>query len=197
MNLHGIAGPIVAAVNPTIPVQVRVSVGPAPTAADGSRTPQYAAPGALTASIAADVLTVTAVASGRPQIGQLLAGGGVLAGTTITGVLSIDEAGLGTYSVSREQTLASTSLTTTAPAQAQVQPVTWRDLQQLEGLNLGGVRWKVYLYGQVDAVVRSERKGGDLIVISTGRHQGTWLVAQVLEQYPDWVCAAITLQNGD
>lgn len=79
---------------------------------------------------------------------------------------------------------------------AQVQPVTWKDLQQLEALNIQGIRWKAYLYGQVDGVVRAERKGGDLITIATGRHQGVWLVAQVLEQFPDWVACAITLQNG-
>jgi hypothetical protein len=79
---------------------------------------------------------------------------------------------------------------------AQIQPLTWRDIQQLDGINLGGVRWKVYLYGQVDGLVRPERKGGDLIIIAAGRHQGTWLVAQVLEQWPDFVLAAITQQNG-
>ena len=78
----------------------------------------------------------------------------------------------------------------------QVQPITWRDLQQLEGVNLGGIRWKIYLNGEVDAVVRAEKKGGDLVLIQTGRHQGTWLVGQVLEQFPDWCCAAITFQTN-
>lgn len=78
----------------------------------------------------------------------------------------------------------------------QIQPITWRDLQQLEGINLGGVRWKIYLNGEVDGIVRAEKKGGDLIIIPTGRHSGTWLVSQVLEQYPDWVCAAITFQDS-
>lgn len=80
--------------------------------------------------------------------------------------------------------------------QGQVQPLTWRDLQQLDGVNLGGVRWKIYLYGEVDGIVRPERKGGDLVTISIGRHQGVWLVVQILEQFPDWCCAAIVLQNG-
>jgi hypothetical protein len=195
MNLHAVAGPIVASVNPFTPVQVRISVG-SQTAGDGSRTPQYAAPGAFTGSIAGNVLTASAVAAGALQTGQLLAGGAVAAGTTITGQLTGAPGGVGTYSVGVGQTLGSTAMTTTAPAPAQVQPVTWRDLQQLEGVNLGGVRWKAYLFGQVDAIVRSERKGGDLIVISTGRHQGTWLVAQILEQFPDWCCCAIVLQNG-
>jgi len=78
----------------------------------------------------------------------------------------------------------------------QVQPITTPDLRQLDGLNLGGVHWKIYLNGQVDSVVRPEAKGGDLIIIATGRHQGTWLVVAVLEQWPDWVCAAIVLQGS-
>ena len=41
MNLHGIAGPIVAAVNPKIVVSVQVSTGTT-TNGDGSRTPTYA-----------------------------------------------------------------------------------------------------------------------------------------------------------
>ena len=87
-------------------------------------------------------------------------------------------------------------MTTSLVLQAQVQPITWRDLQQMEGVNLGGVKWKAYLYGEVDAVVRPEKKGGDLIIISTGRHQGVWLVTQILEQWPDWCVAAIVQQNG-
>lgn len=127
MNLHGIAGPIVGAVNPQIPVSVQVSTGVGSIAADGTPTPGYAAP------------------------------------VTLLG---------------------------------QVQPMTADDLRQIDGVNLGGVRWKIYLNGQVDAVARPERKGGDLVTISTGRHQGVWLVVLVLEQFPDWCCAAIVQQNG-
>lgn len=127
MNLHAIAGPIVGAVNPQIPVTVQISTGPASTAPDGTQTPGYAAP------------------------------------VTLLG---------------------------------QVQPLTARDLQQLDGINLGGVRWKIYLSGQIDAIVRPERKGGDLVTIATGRHEGVWLTVLVLEQWPDWCVAAITQQNG-
>jgi hypothetical protein len=79
----------------------------------------------------------------------------------------------------------------------EVQPITTRDLAQIEGINLGGVRWKIYLNGEVNSIVRPESKGGDLIVIPTGAHAGTWLVVQVLEQFPDWVCAAIVQQNSN
>jgi hypothetical protein len=82
----------------------------------------------------------------------------------------------------------------------QVQALTFRDLQQLEGLNLNGTRRAIYLFGAADGVVRPTSKGGDLIVITGGVQAGTWLVAQVLEQWGDggvasWVKVAVTLQN--
>lgn len=81
-------------------------------------------------------------------------------------------------------------------AMAQVQPLTFRDIQQIEGLNLQGIRVGIYLYGKLDGLVRSQGKGGDLVVIPTGVHAGTYLVALVLEQWPDWVKVAATLQNN-
>lgn len=78
----------------------------------------------------------------------------------------------------------------------QVQPMSTRDLAQVEGLNLGGVKWKIYLNGAANSVVRPEAKGGDLIGIASGPHQGTWLVVCVLEQFPDWCSAAMAQQNG-
>lgn len=125
MNLHGIAAPIISAVNPMVPVVVFVSAGSV-TNPDGSRVPAF------------------------------------LPALSVAG---------------------------------QIQPISTRDMAQLEGINLGGVRWKIYLYGEVDSIIREERKGGDLVIIPQGRHKGTWLVVQVLEQFPDWCCAAIVFQN--
>lgn len=199
MNLHGIAGPIVAAVNPWTPVSVQISTGPAATGPSGRQTPGYATPGAITGSIAGTILTVTAVGAGSTlQDGQALADltTALLPNTIITGQLTGTPGGAGTYSVNQSQTVGAEAMTTSLLLLGQVQPITWRDLQQNEGINLSGVRWKIYLRGQVDGIIRPERKGGDLITIASGRHQGVWLVAQVLEQFPDWVCAAITLQNG-
>lgn len=127
MNLHGIAGPVIAAVNPMIPVGLKISLGQALPAPDGTITPRYA-----------DEITV----------------------------------------------------------QGQIQPLTWGDLQMLDGINLGGIRWKIYLHGEVNGVVRAEKKGGDLVTVKGGRHRGEWLVVQVLEQFQDWVCAAIVLQTA-
>lgn len=196
MNLNGIVSPVVAAVSPLLPISIRISTG-SDTAVTGKRTPSYATPGALTASIAGDVLTATAVSQGTLQVGQTLADltATLLPGTTITGLLT-GTGGPGTYSVAPSQTVASEAMTTSHVVPGKVQPLTMRDLTQIEGLNLGGVKWKLYLNGKLDGIVRPERKGGDLITIPSGPHAGIWLVAQVLEQYPDWCSAAITLQNG-
>lgn len=196
MNLHGIVASAISAVNPMLEVDVRISTGPAATAADGTRAPTYATPGSLAGAISGTTLTVTAVSAGELMVGQLLAdGSGILAAGTRITALGTGDGGVGTYEVNQEQDVAEEAMTTSLLLPGQIQPMTWRDIQQLEGLNIEGVRWKIYLYGEVDGLVRPECKGGDLIIVASGRHQGTWLVAQVLEQWPDWVCAAIVLQN--
>lgn len=64
----------------------------------------------FTGSISGTTLNVTAVASGRLAVGQLVTGSGVTAGTRITG-LGTGAGGTGTYTVGVSQTVASTSLT--------------------------------------------------------------------------------------
>jgi hypothetical protein len=85
---------------------------------------------------------------------------------------------------------------TSTNVQAQVQALTFRDLQQLDGLNLNGTRRAIYLYGRADGTVRPEAKGGDLVTLTDGPNAGTWLVAYNLEQWPDWCKVAVTLQNN-
>lgn len=199
MNLHRLAAPAISAVNPFIPVTVKISAGQSAPSANGARTPLYATPGAFTASIAGSVLTVSAIATGKIIIGMTLVDSPMVLepGTIVTGQLSGSAGGVGTYSVNKSQAVPSEAMTSYLMLRAQVQPVSWRDLQMVEGLNLGGTRVKIYLYGTVDGLVRSQNKGGDIIVIATGgQWDGTWLVAQNLEQFPDWVSAACTLQNN-
>ena len=65
----------------------------------------------VTGSIAATTLTVTAVTSGVLSVGQTITGTGVTASTTITGYISVNADGTGTYTVSISQTVASTTIT--------------------------------------------------------------------------------------
>lgn len=192
---------MIGAINPFFAVKLKISMGVLVLNADGTETPGYETPGAFIGSISGSVLTMLTNGVGRPGIGQTLgdASGLVAPGTLITGLLS----GCGTdpgdtWSVSIPQTVPAEEFTTSLKLQAQIQPITWKDIQMMDGLNIEGVRWKAFLNGQIDGLVRGERKGGDLLVIPRGhRHSGTWLVAQILAQWPDWVEAAITLQNTD
>lgn len=126
MNLHGIALPIIGAINPPVGALVKRSTGYT-TNPDGSREPTY----------------------------------------------------------------------TTFPITAQVQALSYQDLQHLDGLNIQGVRRAIYLTGNVMAVVRVAQRGGDLIEFPPGLlpEGNTWLAAYVLETWADWVKVAITLQN--
>lgn len=78
---------------------------------------------------------------------------------------------------------------------AQVQALTTKDLMQLDGLNIQGSTHKIYLNDPINGVVRSTQKGGDTITLHSERHgEQTYLVTAVLEQWPSWTAAAVTLQ---
>ncbi len=75
----------------------------------------------------------------------------------------------------------------------QVQPLTFKDLRQLEGLNIQGSLKAIYINGHINGIVRPKNQGGDLITDPDGN---IWLVTQVFEFWPDWCKVAVTLQNG-
>jgi len=64
----------------------------------------------VTGGISGTTMTVTAVSQGTITVGQTVSGAGVSAGTTVTG-LGTGTGGIGTYTVSLSQTVASVSLT--------------------------------------------------------------------------------------
>ena len=74
---------------------------------------------------------------------------------------------------------------------AQVQALTSTDLRKLEGLNIQGSMRTIYLSGSLDGVSRVKQKGGDLVTLPDGT---VYLTTMVLEQWPDWVKVACTLQ---
>lgn len=73
-----------------------------------------------------------------------------------------------------------------------VQPLQFTDITLLDGLGIQGTRRKCYISGSISGLVRPNRQGGDLITLADG---SIWLVAIVIEAWPDWTCAAITLQT--
>lgn len=84
----------------------------------------------------------------------------------------------------------------TVSGSAQVQALSFKDLKQIDGLNLSGTRRAIYFHGDFNGVVRPAQKGGDLINLTDPINNGTWLIAMVLEQWANWCKVVATLQNG-
>ena len=74
---------------------------------------------------------------------------------------------------------------------AQVQALTAADLRHLDGLNIQGATKSIILRGPLNAIVRVNSQGGDVVTIGTR----TWLTVAVLEQWPLWSRCAIQLQD--
>lgn len=195
LNLVRMVKNVTSQVNPILPVDVRVSVGNSPNP-DSKRTPLYATPCSFMGSISGTTLSVQAMGSGVVQVGQAIfdEAGNVAVGTSVVG-LGTGTGGPGTYEVSVSQDVAFELMQSKLSLMGQIQPVTWRDLQQLDGLNLNGTRKVIYLTGQVHGIVRQTNKGGDLITMPDGT---VYLVALVLEGWATagWCKAAITRQDG-
>jgi hypothetical protein len=79
---------------------------------------------------------------------------------------------------------------TTVNTTGQKQDLSGKDILRLNSLNIQGVVCKMYLNGNYEGVFRALGKGGDLLTFG-GQ---TYLVAQVLERWPDWCCVALTMQ---
>lgn len=82
----------------------------------------------------------------------------------------------------------------------QVQALTGKDLRHQDLLNVQGVLRGVYMFGNVQGVVRVDAKGGDLLQFPQvlGGTVRTWKVQAVLETWnptsPGWCKVAVVLQ---
>lgn len=72
----------------------------------------------------------------------------------------------------------------------QLQALGYKDLQQIDGLNIQGVVKAAYVNGNFNGVNRPAQKGGDLLIIGAD----TWLIVQPLEEWPDWCKFVVNLQ---
>jgi len=78
------------------------------------------------------------------------------------------------------------------PVTIDVQELTSKDLRQLDGLNVQGVNNVAYISGEMNAVSRVRRKGGDMVTLP--ERGESYLVATVIEQWADWCKVALVLQ---
>ena len=89
---------------------------------------------------------------------------------------------------------------TDIPVQLQIQSLTGKDLHHMNMLNIQGVQRVVYMYSNVQGVVRTDQQGGDLLLFSQdiGGAVAIWKVVVVLETWtPDvlaWCKLGVTLQ---
>lgn len=82
---------------------------------------------------------------------------------------------------------------------AQIQALNSTDLRKVDGLNLQGDLRAIYLRGALAGVVRPNSQGGDMVTIAAPAPTpliGTWLIAKILESWPDWSKAVIVLQTS-
>lgn len=79
---------------------------------------------------------------------------------------------------------------------AQIQSSSGETLRQLEGLNMEGVVRSIYITGNVQGVVRSDQRGGDLIEFpqTPEREAQTWKVVTVAETWDNWAHVIAKLQ---
>lgn len=90
-----------------------------------------------------------------------------------------------------------TPTTTSTTVQANVQGLSARDLQHVDGLNIQGVMRSVHLYGNVQGVVRDDSKGGDILQFPEvpGGPVKDWRVISVMETWPTWARVLVCLQS--
>lgn len=98
------------------------------------------------------------------------------------------------YTINADFTRTPTYSTITG--QVQCQPLTYKDLLQLDGINLGGEARRIYFYGDMLGIVGAKQKGGDIVTLTDGPNVGNWLIVHVLETWPDWSACACVLQKS-
>jgi hypothetical protein len=109
---------------------------------------------------------------------------------------------LGTSTQLADGTLVPAYSSPPTPMLGQLQSLQYRDLIQIQALNLNGTRRSVYLWGDNEGLVRLNSLGGDLITFIPKQGNipanSTWLVATMAENWPQdgWCRCICTLQNS-
>lgn len=82
---------------------------------------------------------------------------------------------------------------------AQVQPLSSKDLRQLDALNIQSAEKTIFINGSALGIVRIKNRGGDLIVFPEGTlaEGNTWLILASLEQWgaSTWAKVSVILQD--
>lgn len=78
----------------------------------------------------------------------------------------------------------------------QVQGLSAGELAHTDGLNIQGVRRAVYMFGNLQGVVRADKQGGDILQFPEipGQSAKDWRVVHVLETWPEWSKVVVVMQ---
>ena len=89
-----------------------------------------------------------------------------------------------------------TPVTYTQTVEMQVQGLAGKDLAHTDGLNIQGVLRSVIMYGNVQGVVRSAQRGGDVLQFPEVPNGAvmSWRVVSVMETWPTWARVIVALQ---
>ncbi len=99
------------------------------------------------------------------------------------------------YTTNADGSRTSNEISTTL--QGQIQGLSSGDMRHADGLNIQGVMRSVYLYGNIEGVVRADQQGGDILQfpeVANGPIRN-WRVFQVMETWPDWCRVLVVLQS--
>ena len=99
----------------------------------------------------------------------------------------------GTYSTSAAG--VRTPNYTTVSVSIDMQALSGRELAFINGLNITGVMRAAYVFGDVQSVVRSTERGGDMLVVPDAPTGPYWKAVQVLETWGGWCKVALVLQT--
>lgn len=91
------------------------------------------------------------------------------------------------------------SYATDVTIQGQVQPVSGSDLRKFNFLQGQGIFKSVHCFGDIEGIVRSQGKGGDLLVFPQvpGAASETWLIKAVAETWNTGWCRVIVVLQLD
>lgn len=81
----------------------------------------------------------------------------------------------------------------------QVQPISASDLMHVKKLNIQGVLRSVYIFGDLQGIIRADSKGGDMMMFPEipGQSDSSWKVIKVVETWPDWSHVIVCLLNPE
>lgn len=202
MNLHAVVTGVIQAVNQSLLGTLQQSNGYT-----------FAGDATFTGSISGAVLTVSAITSGVLASDSVIASTDTLSGTLVVDQLTGLPGGIGTYAVSKSQTVGPEAMTAsgngarapqyiiTTGIPMQFQAVSSDDLKHVDGLNISTTLRSVHLNGDLQGIDRPGVRGGDILLATTGLtgvSLDTWLVVGVPEGWDasGWCQVIVALQQA-